>query len=190
LRLGNRDVAWGQGNAAAVARLKVEREMREGEMELGFDPAASPGDARLVFIGRIRSPWTKREDCPKNMREARDRGMPASAEIDAPYRAGLEGLERASHVVLLSWFDRALRNLIMQKPRQSPVASGTFALRSPARPNPIGLHVARLVSIDREAGLLEIDAIDALDGTPLLDLKPYFASIDAMPEATVRPAEG
>jgi tRNA-Thr(GGU) m(6)t(6)A37 methyltransferase TsaA len=164
--------------------------MREGEKELGFDPAALPGDEHIVFIGRIRSPWTSREDCPKNMREARDRGRPASVEIDAPYRAGLEGLERASHVVLLSWFDRAPRNLIIQKPRHSPVSSGTFALRSPARPNPIGLHVARLVSIDHETGLLGIDAIDVLDGTPLLDVKPYFASIDAMPEAVVRPAEG
>jgi tRNA-Thr(GGU) m(6)t(6)A37 methyltransferase TsaA len=164
--------------------------MREGEKQLGFDPAALPGDGSIVFIGRIRSRWTNREDCPKNMREARERGMPASVEIDTPYRAGLEGLERASHVVLLSWFDQAPRNLIIQKPRHSPVPSGTFALRSPARPNPIGLHVARLVSLDREAGLLEIDAIDVLDGTPLLDVKPYFASIDAMPEASVRPAEG
>ena len=164
--------------------------MREGEKELDFDPATLPGDGRVVFIGRIRSPWTKREDCPKNMREARERGSQALVEIDSPYRAGLEGLERASHVVLLSWFDRAPRNLIIQKPPHAPVSNGTFAVRSPARPNPIGLHVARLVSIDREAGLIEIDAIDVLDGTPLLDLKPYFASIDAMPEATVRPAEG
>ena len=58
--------------------------------------------------------------------------------------------------------------------------SGVFALRSPARPNPIGLHVARLVSIDVEAGLLALDAIDALDGTPVIDLKPYFASIDSV----------
>ena len=164
--------------------------MREGERELDFDPAAFPGDRRLVFIGRIRSPWTNREDCPKNMREAREREMPASVEIDEPYRIGLEGLERASHIVILSWLDRAARNLIIQKPRHSPVASGTFALRSPARPNPIGLHIAKLISLDRGAGLLGIDAIDVLDGTPLLDLKPYFASIDAMPDATVRPAEG
>lgn len=165
-------------------------EQREGEAALDFDPAGMEGDARLVFIGRVRSPWTSRQDCPKNMREARERGEPASVEIDAPYRDGLTGLERASHVVLLTWFDRAARNLIVQKPRHAETTSGTFALRSPVRPNPIGLHVARLVALDREAGMLTLDAIDALDGTPLLDLKPYFASVDSVPEATARPREG
>jgi tRNA (adenine37-N6)-methyltransferase len=164
-------------------------EKREGEQELGFDPAALEGDARLVFIGKIRSPWTSRDDCPKNMRDARERGQPATVEIAEPYRAALDGLERASHVVILSWFDRAARNLVIQKPRHSPRSSGTFALRSPARPNPIGLHVARLVLLDRQAGLLTLEAIDALDGTPVIDLKPYFASVDSIPEAVMRPAE-
>jgi tRNA-Thr(GGU) m(6)t(6)A37 methyltransferase TsaA len=162
---------------------------REGELALGFDPAELEGDGRIVFIGKIRSPWTSREGCPRNMREARERGMPASVEIAEAYRAGLDGLERASHVVILSWFDRAARNLIAQKPRHAARTTGTFALRSPVRPNPVGLHVARLLSLDRSAGLLAIDAIDVLDGTPVLDLKPYFASIDAFPDAVVRPAE-
>ncbi len=164
-------------------------EQREGERALDFDPVTMEGDARLVFIGEIRSPWKNREDCPKNMREARERGEPASALIDAPYRDGLAGLERASHVVLLTWFDRAARNLIVQKPRHAAKASGTFALRSPVRPNPIGLHVVRLVSLDPVNGVLTLDAIDVLDGTPLVDLKPYFASVDSVPDATMRPAE-
>jgi tRNA (adenine37-N6)-methyltransferase len=162
---------------------------RDGELALNFDPAELKGDGRIVFIGRIRAPWTSREDCPKNMRDARERGRPASVEIAESYRAGLDGLERASHVVILSWFDRAARNLIAQRPRHASRATGTFALRSPVRPNPIGLHVARLVSLDRQAGILAIDAIDVLDGTPVLDLKPYFASIDAFPDAVVRPTE-
>src|SRR5262249_31399449 len=106
------------------------QERHEGEQQLGFDPAELPGDGRIVFIGRVRSPWTDRRDCPKNMREARERGLPATVEIDAAYRAGLEGLERASHVVILTWLDQAQRNLIVQKPRHSPVTSGVFALRS------------------------------------------------------------
>lgn len=163
---------------------------REGEVALDFDPAGLDGDARLTFIGHIRSPWISRETCPKNMREAREAGRPASVVIDPPYRPGLAGLERASHVVILSWFDRADRNLIAQRPRHASHASGTFALRSPVRPNPIGMHVAKQLSVDPAAGMLEIDAIDLLDGTPVLDLKPYFASIDAFPEATVRPSDG
>jgi tRNA-Thr(GGU) m(6)t(6)A37 methyltransferase TsaA len=156
---------------------------REGETALPFDPADTAGDGRVMFIGRVRSPWQSRDDCPKNMAAAREAGQTATVEIDAPFRAGLRGLEPGSHVILLSWFDRAQRNLIVQKPRHATEAKGVFALRSPVRPNPIGLHVARLVALDIDAGLLTLDAIDLLDGTPVVDLKPYFASTDAFPEA-------
>ena len=164
-------------------------EKRDGEQELGFDPATSAGDGQVVFIGRIASPWKTRADCPKNMRAARDLGLPASVTIDEPYRPGLARLERASHVVILTWFHQASRGLIVQKPRHAEIASGVFALRSPARPNPIGLHIVRLISLDVEAGVLSLEAIDALDGTPVIDVKPYFASVDSVPEATVKPAE-
>jgi tRNA (adenine37-N6)-methyltransferase len=164
-------------------------EKREGEQELGFDPGTLAGDGQIVFIGRIRSPWVTRENCPKNMKAARDAGLPAIVAIDEPYRRGLAGLERASHIVILTWLHHAARNLIVQKPRHASVASGVFALRSPARPNPVGLHVAGLLSIDVEDGTLKLEAIDALDGTPVIDVKPYFASVDSVPEATVRPAK-
>ena len=156
---------------------------REGEIELPLDPAATAADAALLFIGRVRSPWTSRDDCPKNMAAAREAGLPATVEIDAAFRAGLAGLERVSHVAVLTWLDRAPRNLIVQKPRHAPAARGTFALRSPARPNPIGLHVARLTALDAEAGILHLEAVDVLDGTPVLDIKPYYASADAVPDA-------
>lgn len=156
---------------------------REGEIALEGDPAAAAGDAHVVFIGRIRSPWTSRAECPKNMAAARATGLAATIEIDPAYRPGLLGLGGASHVVVLSWLGAAARNLIVQMPRHASAPKGVFALRSPARPNPIGLHVARLVSLDGAGGLLALDAIDALDGTPVIDLKPYFASIDSFPEA-------
>lgn len=158
-------------------------ERREGEIPLEIDPAGTTGDAHLVFIGRIASPWTSRETCPKNMAEARERGQPAEVIVEPPYRAGLQGLERVSHVVILSWLGRAPRNLIVQKPRHAPEPKGVFALRSPARPNPVGLHVARLTTLDIGAGRLTLEAIDTLDGTPVLDIKPYYASTDAYPDA-------
>jgi tRNA-Thr(GGU) m(6)t(6)A37 methyltransferase TsaA len=161
-------------------------ERREGELALSGDPAEQPGDAHLVFIGRVRSPWRERAACPKNMREAREAGGPASAMIDAPYRTGLSGLESATHVILLTWLHLSPRNLIVQRPRHAIEAKGVFALRSPVRPNPVGLHVVRLLDVDVTAGELRLEAIDVLDGTPLLDVKPYFASVDAVPEAVVR----
>ena len=158
--------------------------MREGERELPLDPAAMSGDGRIVFIGRVRSPWLTRDDCPRNMDAARKRGGGGTLEIDQPYRVGLEGLDGFSHVAILSWLDRAPRNLILQKPRHASIAKGVFALRSPARPNPIGLHIARIVALDAVAGRITLDAIDVLDGTPIIDLKPYFASTDSIPGAT------
>ena len=160
-------------------------ERRDGEQRLEIDPADMAPRGHVVFIGRIVSPWTSREDCPKNMRQAREAGRPATVMIDQAFRAGLQNLERASHIVILSWLDRAPRNLIVQKPRHAAEPKGVFSLRSPARPNPVGLHVARLVGLDIEAGRIEIDAIDVLDGTPVIDIKPYYASTDAFPDATI-----
>lgn len=157
--------------------------MRDGEEALPFDPAERAGDGQIVFIGRIVSPWTNRADCPKNMAAARETGRPAQAIVDEEYRRGLLGLESASHVILLTWLADAGRNLIRQRPRHRPEATGTFALRSPVRPNPIGVHVVRLLGLDGTNGVLDLEAIDVLDGTPLLDIKPYFASTDAVPHA-------
>lgn len=156
---------------------------RDGEVELAFDPDAARPDAGVVFIGQIRSPWTSREECPKNMAAARERGRPALIIIDAAYRRGLEGLDGFSHAIVLTWLDRAPRNLIVQNPRHAGAPRGIFALRSPARPNPVGVHVTRIVHIDPATGEIAIEAIDVLDETPVIDVKPYFASADAIPEA-------
>lgn len=166
-------------------------ELRDDEKELPFDPAAMAGDARLVFIGRIRSPWRERSACPKNMRAALETGQRGSLVLDAPYRDGLLGLEAYSHVHILTWLDRVPRTLIVQKPRHAPEAKGTFALRSPIRPNPVGLHTVKLLALDCTTGVIELEAIDALDGTPVLDIKPYFPSVDCLPDAaTPRESRG
>ncbi len=158
-------------------------EQREGEKRLDVDPATMAGDGHVVFIGRIRSPWTERGECPRNMRQAIEKGGGGRIEIDAPWRDGLAGLERTSHIVILTWLDKAPRDLIVQHPRHASGAKGVFALRSPVRPNPVGLHVVRVTGIDRAAGLLELEAIDVLDGTPVIDIKPYMPSIDAIADA-------
>ncbi|MFI0843372.1 tRNA (N6-threonylcarbamoyladenosine(37)-N6)-methyltransferase TrmO [Mesorhizobium sp. IMUNJ 23232] len=159
-------------------------EIRGGEIALPDDPADQAGDAHLVFIGTVRSPWVLRENCPKNMREARERGEAATVEIAPAFREGLQGLSAASHVVLLTWLHHAPRNLIVQKPRHATDSKGVFALRSPARPNPVGVHVTRLLGVDIAAGVLTLEGIDVLDETPVIDVKPYFASTDAFPDAT------
>ncbi len=153
-------------------------DVRPGEIALPFDPGALTPEAGLVFIGRIRSPWTSRQDAPRNMARARERGLPATIEIAAEYRRGLEGLTPGQALIVLTFMHRARRDLIVQMPRNAEAASGVFALRSPVRPNPIGLDVVKLVGIDHAAGVLAIDATDCLDGTPVIDLKPWFASTD------------
>ena len=158
---------------------------RPGEVMLPIDPADEEGDARLVFIGRVRSPWTPHTPRPKNPREAREQGGGASLEIDAPYHAALRGLEQFSHVVVLAWLHVARRDALVIHPSHAEAPRGVFALRSPVRPNPIGLTVARLLQVDARAGIVHLDAIDFLDGTPLIDLKPYRPGIDAVPDAVV-----
>ncbi|RIY03798.1 S-adenosylmethionine-dependent methyltransferase [Aureimonas flava] len=154
---------------------------RPGEVRLATDPA-SIHDATLAFVGRILSPWTDRGDCPRNMREARERGREAAVEIGEPYRPALSGLAPGGFAHLLSWLQGSRRDLALQMPRHADRPTGTFALRSPVRPNPIGLHLVRILAIDTASGVLRIDAIDALDGTPLLDIKPYLPSVDRPPE--------
>ncbi|MFC5387515.1 tRNA (N6-threonylcarbamoyladenosine(37)-N6)-methyltransferase TrmO [Aquamicrobium segne] len=155
-------------------------ETREGEKTLDNDPASLPPDGHVIFIGHIVSPWKQRQQCPKNMKQARERKAAATLVLAPLYREGLSGLEGFTHLHILTWLHHAPRNLIVQKPRHALEAKGVFALRSPARLNPIGLHTARILSMDQCTGTIEIDAIDVLDGTPVLDIKPYFASTDSI----------
>ena len=151
--------------------------IRPGEQVIEL-PAAP--DAGVYFIGRIRTPWTNRKNCPKNARES---DAACTVEIDARFAPGLKDVESCSHLVLLYWMDKAPRNLVLQVPGQYGEQHGTFALRSPARPNPIALSVVKLLKIDGNE--LQVIGLDCLNGTPLLDIKPYFASTDSVPDAAV-----
>ncbi len=151
--------------------------IREGEVTVNLPEHF---DAELYFIGRIRTPWTRREQCPRNARES---DAVCTIELDPRWAQGLTGVESCTHIVVLYWMDKARRDLVLQKPRHYDEQRGTFSLRSPVRPNPIALSVARLLRI--EGTRLSVVGLDCLDGTPLLDIKPYFASTDAAPDAVV-----
>ncbi|MBN8630661.1 MAG: SAM-dependent methyltransferase [Rhodobacterales bacterium] len=153
---------------------------RPGEVALSFDPARIADDARLRFIGRLRSPWS-RGNCPKNLREAREAGGEFRAEVDPPFRPGLLGLVPGMPLILLYWTGLARRDLIVLNPSHRAEPAGVFALRAPSRPNPVAMGVVRLLAVDRTQGLLEFDALDAFDGTPLLDIKPWLPSVDVPP---------
>ena len=153
------------------------RALRPGEIAVEIPTTF---DAGLYFIGRIRTPWARREDCPKNSGESQ---VVCTIELDARYADGLRDVETVSHLIVLYFMDEAARDILLQAPNHYKRPHGAFALRSPARPNPIACSVVRLLSV---AGTrLEVVGLDCRDGTPLLDLKPYFASIDAVPDATV-----
>ncbi|SDM52323.1 tRNA-Thr(GGU) m(6)t(6)A37 methyltransferase TsaA [Methylobacterium phyllostachyos] len=151
--------------------------IRPGE-EMASLPATF--DAGLHFIGRLRTPWRSRSECPKN-------GLQTDAlctvEVDAAYVPGLRNVMGCFHLIVLYWMDRATRGLLVQQPRHADGPRGTFSLRSPARPNPIALSVVELLG--REGGVLRVRGLDCIDGTPLLDIKPYYATTDSRPEAQV-----
>jgi tRNA-Thr(GGU) m(6)t(6)A37 methyltransferase TsaA len=151
--------------------------IREGEIAVELPKAF---DAALYFIGQIRTPWTDREHCPKNARES---DAVCTLEVAPRWATALEGVESCSHLVVLYWMDRSRRDLVIQVPGHYGVGRGTFALRSPARPNPIAMSIVRLMGVDGTR--LSVVGLDCLDKTPLLDIKPYFASTDAVAEAVV-----
>lgn len=141
-------------------------EIRDGEVAAEAPPAA---DAGLAFIGRIATPWTDRLACP---RQGRLDGPLCRIEVFAPWAPGaLDGVERYERLEVLYWLHLSRRDLVKQSPANDGTARGTFSLRSPVRPNPIGTAVVALVRRDGPATLL-VRGLDCLDGTPLLDLKP------------------
>lgn len=152
---------------------------RTGELEV---PLPERTDARLVFIGRIRTPFRARDDCP---RQGSPDGPICRIEIDEPWRPGLEGLERYNRIEVLYWLHQARRDLVQQSPKADAHATGVFALRSPLRPNPIATALVTLVGI--EPGVLLVRGLDCIDGTPLLDLKPDRCAYS--PPAPSRPGK-
>jgi len=139
-------------------------EIRAGEVAV--EPPAAR-DAGLEFIGRIRTPWKTRAGTP---RQGNDDGPICQIEVFDKWVPALKGLEEFETIFVLYWLHRSRRDLVTQSPHGNGATTGTFALRSPVRPNPVGLSSAKLVGI--EGNIVSVRGLDCLDGTPLIDIKP------------------
>jgi tRNA-Thr(GGU) m(6)t(6)A37 methyltransferase TsaA len=141
-----------------------ENEVRPGELAVETPPLL---DAALLFIGRIHTPWTDRLLCP---RQGRLDGPICTLEIFDPWVPALKSVERHKELDVVYWLHLSRRDLAWQSPANDGNVYGTFSLRSPVRPNPIGLATVRLVDV--VGRYVRVQGLDCLDGTPLLDLKP------------------
>ena len=148
------------------------------------EAVALPGafDAGLWFIGRIRTPWKQRSDCPR--RGDIEAGPPCRIEVDDRWTAALDGIGRHRDLQVLYWMHLSRRDAVRQNPAFSDHAIGTFAIRSPLRPNPVASSVVRLLGV--EGNVLTVRGLDCVDGTPLIDLKPQFATGGCDPSAQPR----
>lgn len=155
----------------------MSEEIRAGEVRLPFDPAdrAAVG---VTFIGTLHTDWAE-GDAPRNLRQSRERGGGNGRVVLRPeYRAGLTGLAVGQAIWLVLWFDRKRRDLIVQAPGHTDGPRGAFALRSPVRPNPVVFEAVRITELDATEGTFTIDVTDALDGTPVIDIKPWLETVD------------
>jgi tRNA-Thr(GGU) m(6)t(6)A37 methyltransferase TsaA len=138
--------------------------IRPGEIAV---PLPERADVGVYFIGRIRTPWHTKRECP---RRGDPTGPICTIEVDERWREALTGIEAHPRVQVLYWMHEARRDLVVQRPGSKGQTHSTFALRSPVRPNPIASSVVALV--ERNGIVLTVRGLDCLDGTPLIDLKP------------------
>ena len=125
-------------------------------------------------IGIIHSPFKEPKGTP--IQPAGAKGTEGTIEVFSEYAEGLKDVEGFSHIILIYHFHLSKGAPLKVKPYMDNEARGVFATRSPSRPNPIGISIVRLVSI--EQNILHIQDVDMVDGTPLLDIKPYVPEFD------------
>lgn len=155
---GRKDMSSGLATAGEAS------DIRPGEVAVDLPDTFDGG---LYFIGRIRTPWTHRSECPR--RGAAD-GPVCRLEVDPRWSQALQGVAQNPRLQVLYWMHEARRDLVLQSPRHDGTTRGTFSLRSPVRPNPIASSVVDVVGV--EGLVVLVRGLDCLDGTPLLDLKP------------------
>jgi len=134
-------------------------------------------DLSIWPIGFVRSPYKVKGDAP---RQGRLSDTISEIVIADEYREGLIDIGTKPHLFVLSWFDRADRSVLRATPPHEGIEHGVFATRSPNRPNPVALSLVDLIRC--EGQVLTVRGLDALDGTPVLDIKPYSPEIDCASE--------
>lgn len=127
-------------------------------------------EARITFIGKIRSALKRLEECPLLENE---NAPEATLAILPEYMEGIKDVKPGSRLILLTWLHRADRTVVKTQPRNNPLApmTGVFSTRSPDRPNPIGIHFTKVISVLPDNKLL-VEGLEVLDETPLIDIKP------------------
>jgi tRNA-Thr(GGU) m(6)t(6)A37 methyltransferase TsaA len=134
-------------------------------------------------IGTLHTPWRTIAECPRNGRQP-DPAPNCTARVLAEFTEGLRSLEGFSHLILLYWLDRATQPKLTFSPPFDPRPRGVFSTRAPFRPNPIGLSVVAFDGFDG-SDTLKIRYLDCIDGTCLLDIKPYLPTTDSEPGAAM-----
>jgi tRNA-Thr(GGU) m(6)t(6)A37 methyltransferase TsaA len=133
------------------------------------------------LIGIIHSPFKEPKGTP--IQPAGSKGINGIVEIFPEYTEGLKDIEGFSHIILLYHFHLSKGATLIAKPYMDSETHGVFAMRGPSRPNPIGISVVRLVKV--EGNTLQVQDVDIVDGTPLLDIKPYVPEFDVREVAKI-----
>jgi tRNA-Thr(GGU) m(6)t(6)A37 methyltransferase TsaA len=131
-------------------------------------------DLTLRVIGRVRSPLASRAVAP---RQGDEGAPPADLELDDAVLPALSGLHVGDEVLVLTWLHEGDRDTLVTRPRNDPrrLETGVFATRSPDRPNPIGLHRVTVLAVGGTR--LHVSGLEAIDGTPVVDLKPVLGDV-------------
>ena len=131
-------------------------------------------------IGLIRSTYSEKDQAPHQGRFSKEI---AEIEVFPEFEDGLKDIESCTHLIVLYWLDRAKRDVLLTTPPHDTRVHGVFATRSPHRPNPIGFAVVEL--LERKGRILKVKGLDALNGTPVVDIKPYSSAIDSVSDARI-----
>jgi tRNA-Thr(GGU) m(6)t(6)A37 methyltransferase TsaA len=137
----------------------------------------------LTPIGTLHTPWASVAECPRNGRQP-DPAPACLVRVLPAFVEGLTGLEGFSHLILLYWLGQVTGPKLTFTPPFDPQTRGVFSTRAPFRPNPIGLSVVAFDGFDTP-DTLKVRYLDCVDGTALLDIKPYLPTTDSEPSATM-----